>query len=111
MSRKSIKDYFNVTQLENHGPGRDGLIRSVTLRLTSGSLTRRPVQRLHLFEACDADLAAELDWTDKGTWTIIELDENIIDQFEDALPASGVRMFGTEILFSVTLFGRVGTRP
>ena len=43
--------------------------------------------------------------------TIIELDENIIDQFEDALPASGVRMFGTEILFSVTLFGRVGTRP
>ena len=42
-------------------PGRDGLIRSVTLRLTSGSLTRRPVQRLHLFEACDADLAAELD--------------------------------------------------
>ena len=44
--------------------------------------------------------------------TIIEeLNENIIDQFEDGLPASGWRMFGTEILFSVRLFGRVGTRP
>ena len=42
---------------------------------------------------------------------IEELNENIIDQFEDALPASGGRMFGTEILFSVRLFGRVGTRP
>lgn len=40
--------------------GRDGLARSVTLRTACGSLTRRPVQRLHLFEACDADLAAEL---------------------------------------------------
>ena len=98
-------------RVEATHPGRDGLIRSVTLRLTSGSLTRRPVQRLHLFEACDADLAAELDCTDKGTLTNIELDENIIDQFEDALPASGGRMFGTEILFSVRLFGRVGTRP
>ena len=48
-------------RVEATHPGRDGLIRSVTLRLTSGSLTRRPVQRLHLFEACDADLAAELD--------------------------------------------------
>ena len=47
--------------METTYPGRDGLIRSVTLRLTSGSLTRRPVQRLHLFEACDTDLAAELD--------------------------------------------------
>ena len=41
--------------------------------------------------------------------TNIELDENIFDQFEDA--ASGGRMFGTEILFSVRLFGRVATRP
>ena len=48
-------------RVEATHPGRDGLIRSVTLRLTSGSLTRRPVQRLHLFEACDADLATELD--------------------------------------------------
>ena len=48
-------------RVEATHPGRDGLIRSVTLRLTSGSLTRRPVQRLHLFEACDADLASELD--------------------------------------------------
>ena len=43
--------------------------------------------------------------------TNIELDENIIDQFEDAFPASGERMFGTESLFSVRLFGSVGTRP
>ena len=43
--------------------------------------------------------------------TNIELDENIIDQFKDAFPASGGRMFGTESLFSVRLFGRVGTRP
>ena len=43
--------------------------------------------------------------------TNIELDENIIDQFEDAFSASGGRMFGTESLFSVRMFGRVGTRP
>ena len=98
-------------RVEATHPSRDGLIRSVTLRLTSGSLTRRPVQRLHLFEACDADLPAELDCTGKGMLTNIELDVNIIDQFEDALPASGGRMFGTESLFSVRLFGRVGTRP
>ena len=48
-------------RVEATHPGRDGLIRSVTLRLTSGSLTRRPEQRLHLFEACDADVAAELE--------------------------------------------------
>ena len=42
--------------------------------------------------------------------TNIELDENIIDQFEDAFPASEGRMFGT-VLFSVRLFGPVGTRP
>ena len=48
-------------RMEATHPGRDGLIQSVVLRLTSGSLTYRPVQRLHLFEACDADLAAELD--------------------------------------------------
>ena len=92
-------------------PGRDGLIRSVTMRLTSGSLTRRPVQRLHLFEASFANLAAELDWTDKGMLTNIELDEDITDQFEGAFPASGGRMFGTESLFSGRLFWRVGTRP
>ena len=48
-------------RVEATHPGRDGLIRSVTLRLTPGSLTRRPVQRLHLFEASVANLAAELD--------------------------------------------------
>ena len=47
--------------MEATHPGRDGLIPLVTLRLPSGSVTRRPVQRLHLLEACDADLAAELD--------------------------------------------------
>ncbi|CAB3992659.1 uncharacterized protein LOC111346002 [Paramuricea clavata] len=40
--------------------GRDGLIRSVTLRLPSGRHTRRPVQRLHVLETCDADIAAGL---------------------------------------------------
>ncbi|CAB3982273.1 Hypothetical predicted protein [Paramuricea clavata] len=40
--------------------GRDGLIRSVTLRLPSGHHTRRPVQRLHVLETCDADIAAGL---------------------------------------------------
>ena len=34
---------------------------TLTLRTSSGSLTRRPVQRLHLFEACDANLAPELN--------------------------------------------------
>ena len=48
-------------RVEATHPSRDGLIRSVTLRLTYGSLTCHPVQRLHLFEACDADLAAEHD--------------------------------------------------
>ena len=40
--------------------GRDGLIRSVTLRLPSGRQTCRPVQRLHVLETCDADIAAGL---------------------------------------------------
>ena len=48
-------------RVEDTHTGRDGLVRSVTLRTSSGSLTRRPVQRLHLFEACDANLAAELN--------------------------------------------------
>ena len=52
---------WQCARVEAIHPGRDGLIRAVTVRLTSGSLTRRPVQRLHLFEASDADLAAELD--------------------------------------------------
>ena len=42
--------------------------------------------------------------------TNIEFDESI-DQFEDAFPASGGKMCETESLFSVRLFGRVGTRP
>jgi len=41
--------------------GRDGLVRSVTLRMPSESVTSRPVQRLHLFETCDEDLAAKID--------------------------------------------------
>ena len=40
--------------------GRDSLIRSVTLCLSSGRHTRLPVQRLHLLETCDADIAAGL---------------------------------------------------
>ena len=51
---------WSRARVEDAHTGRDGLVRSVTLRTSSGSLTRRPVQRLHLFEACDADLAAEL---------------------------------------------------
>ena len=68
-------------RVDSNHPGRDGLIR------------------LHLFEACDAYLAAEFDWTDKEILTNIELDENIIDQFVDALHASGGRMFRTESFF------------
>ena len=45
--------------IETH-KGRDSLIRSVTLRLSSGRDTRRPVQKLHLLETCDADIAAGL---------------------------------------------------
>ena len=45
--------------LETHKE-RDSLIRSVTLHLSSGRHTRRPVQRLHLLETCDADVAAGL---------------------------------------------------
>ncbi|XP_068713051.1 uncharacterized protein [Montipora foliosa] len=52
---------WSRARVEAVHPGRDGLVRSVTLRTTSGSLTRRPVQRLHLLEACDADLAVELN--------------------------------------------------
>ena len=67
--------------VDSNHPGRDGLIR------------------LHLFEACDAYLAAEFDRTDKEILTNIELDENIIDQFVDALHASGGKMFRTESFF------------
>lgn len=52
---------WSHARVEAAHPGRDGLVHSVTLRTTSGRLTHRPVQRLHLFEACDADLAAELN--------------------------------------------------
>ncbi|KAL9970153.1 hypothetical protein ACROYT_G022481 [Oculina patagonica] len=52
---------WSRARVEDTHTGRDGLIRSVTLRTSPGSLTRRPVQRLHLFETCDADLAAELN--------------------------------------------------
>ena len=45
--------------LETHKE-RDRLIRSVTLRLSSGRDTRRPVQKLHLLETCDADIATGL---------------------------------------------------
>ena len=40
--------------------GRNGHVWSVTLGTSPGSLTRHPAQWLHLFEACDADLDAEL---------------------------------------------------
>ena len=52
---------WSPARVEDTHTGRDGLVRSITLRTSSGSLTRRPVQRLHLFEACDANLAAELN--------------------------------------------------
>ena len=52
---------WSPARVEDTHTGRDGLVRSVTLRTSSGSLTRRPVQRLHLFEACAADIAAELN--------------------------------------------------
>ena len=52
---------WSRARVEDTHTGRDGLVRSVTLRTSSGSVTRRPVQRLHLFEACDADIAAELN--------------------------------------------------
>ena len=52
---------WSGARVEDTHTGRDGLVGSVTLRTSSGSLTRRPVQRLHLFEACDANLAAELN--------------------------------------------------
>ncbi|PFX12586.1 hypothetical protein AWC38_SpisGene23429 [Stylophora pistillata] len=52
---------WSRARVEDTITGRDGLVRSVTLRTSSGSVTRRPVQWLHLFEACDADLAAELN--------------------------------------------------
>ena len=68
-------------RVDSNHPGRDGLIR------------------LHLFEACGAYLAAEFDWTNKEILTNIELHENIIDQFVDALHASGGRMFRTESFF------------
>lgn len=47
---------WSRARVEDTHTGRDGLVWSVTLRTSSGSLTRCPVQRLHLFEACDAEL-------------------------------------------------------
>ena len=41
--------------------GRDGLVWSVTLRMSSGNLIRRPVQHLRLLDTCDTDLAVERD--------------------------------------------------
>ena len=43
-------------RVESTHLGRDGLVRSVTLRLPSGRQTRRPVQHLHLIETVDADV-------------------------------------------------------
>lgn len=51
---------WSCARVDATHPGRDGLIWSVTLRMPSGNLTRRPVQRLHLLDVCDADLAADL---------------------------------------------------
>ena len=45
--------------LETH-KGRDSLVRSITLRSSSGRQTRRPKQRLHLLGTCNADIAAGL---------------------------------------------------
>lgn len=39
--------------------GRNVLIGSVSLRLSTGSFTRRRVQRLHLLETYDADQAVD----------------------------------------------------
>lgn len=52
---------WSRARVEDTHTGHDGLVRSATLRTSSGSVTRRPVQRLHLFEACDADSADELN--------------------------------------------------
>ena len=52
---------WSRARVEDTYTGHDGLVWSVTLQTSSGSLTRRPVQRLHLFEACDVNLAAELN--------------------------------------------------
>ena len=54
---------WSQARVEDTHTGQDGLVRSVTLRTSSGSLIRLPVLWLHLFEACDANLAAELNWT------------------------------------------------
>ena len=50
---------WSDARVEDPHTGRDGLVWSVTLRTSSGSLACHPVQQLHLFEACDANLAAE----------------------------------------------------
>ena len=60
---------WSRARVEDTHTGRDSLVRSVTLLTSSGNLTRRPVQRLHLFEACDANLAAEPNWT---LWDFVE---------------------------------------
>lgn len=58
-------------------PGRDCFISSITLRLTSGSLTRRPVDAVMLNQLLN----------------LIELVGYIVYHFVDALPASGGSMF------------------
>lgn len=52
---------WQKARVETTHEGRDGLIRSVTLLLSSGRRRSRPMQRLHLLETCDADITAELE--------------------------------------------------
>ena len=53
---KVARGLWQRARVESTHLGRDGLVRSVTLRLPSGRQTRRPVQRLHLIETVDADV-------------------------------------------------------
>ena len=47
-------------RIEEVHEGRDGLVRSATLRTSARKLIRRPVQRLHILEAIDADSKTSL---------------------------------------------------
>lgn len=53
------KGQWQRARVEATHTSRDDLVKSVTLRLSSGSLTRCPAQRLRLLETCDADLAVD----------------------------------------------------
>lgn len=60
MEDKVPRGKWNKARVKATHPGRDGLVRSVSLRLPNGKRTRRPIQRLHKMETLEADLAVEL---------------------------------------------------